>query len=97
MEYKLLDRNKVLTFRELNKIGEMLANHFQNIHPQQWGNDFCFLYQNTYFRKAMYKFLSNFPKDKLLLYIDSSKVEVDYRLEYIEKLKEEYGKIYREE
>lgn len=93
MEDKLLEKSKRLTFRELKKIGEGLANHFENIHPQQWGNEFCFLYENTFFRKAMYKFLSNFPKEKLLSYIDDNKVEFDYRLKYIKELKEKYGKI----
>lgn len=91
---KLLDRRKILTYKEFNKIGETLANHFQNINPTKWGICFDKLYENTYFRKAMYKFLSNFPKDKLLEYIDFSKVDVNYRLAYIEKLKEEYGKVY---
>lgn len=95
MENKLLDRNKRLTFAELHRIGEILANHFENISPKQWGIIFSILYENTYFRKAMYKFLSNFPKDKLLLYIDFNQIEVDNRLEYIKKLKCEYGKIYR--
>lgn len=93
--YELLDRNKILTWRELSKISEILANHFKNIPPQQWGNEFCFLYENTFFRNAMYKFLNNFPKDKLLTYLDYNKVETDYRIEHIKRVKEEYGEIYQ--
>lgn len=45
----------------------------------------------------MYKFLSNFPKEKLLTELDFNKVEVDYRIEQLKKIEEEYGKIYQEE